>query len=377
MGGQVKKIQTYRLAGLLPLLFKQPVSKLDVIPVALCASCPEVDLSKRFHFGAIWCAIFYLFTVFQAQAQIKDANHDALIAKLNSNTVTIVSGTPNGTYLAVAYDMAAVLDNGDKLRILPVIGMGGVQNVRDVLYLKGVDLGITQSDTLRYFEQTGELGKNLKSKLRYVAKLMNSELHILARPEINSIEELKGKTVNFSDAGSSTDLSARLIFKYLGIDAQEVNMGQADAVERMRRGELAATVFCVGKPASVFAKMKNDAGFKFLSMPYAPVLQKDYLPAEITNADYPNIVPKGTSVDTIAVATILAGFNWPANSDRYRRIALFIDALFKNIEKFQHEPRHPKWKEINLLADVPGWTRFTAAQQWVDKNRTPTKPIGN
>ncbi|HET7155259.1 MAG TPA: C4-dicarboxylate ABC transporter substrate-binding protein, partial [Hyphomicrobiaceae bacterium] len=67
---------------------------------------------------------------------------------LNQNTVTVISGNPNGTYLYLAYDMSAVLDDGNDLRILPVIGKGGYQNVMDVLHLRGVDLCITQSNIM-------------------------------------------------------------------------------------------------------------------------------------------------------------------------------------------------------------------------------------
>jgi uncharacterized protein len=332
---------------------------------------------KRFYCTTFCCAILCVFAACETRAQTADPKREAMIARLNNNTVAIVSATPNGTYHAIAYDLAAVLDDGDNLRILPIVGKGGVQNIRDILYLKGVDMGITQSDTLRYFEESGELGKNIKNRLRYIAKLMNSEAHILVRPEINSIEDLNGKTVNLSDDGSATQLSMHFIFQILGIHVREVNMGQDDAIEKMKTGEVAATIFLVGKPAPVFAKFKNDAGFKFLPMAYGKALQKDYLPAELTGDDYPNLIPKGKTVDTIAVATVLAVFNWPAASDRYRRIALFVDAFFQKIEKFQHPPRHPKWKEINLLADVPGWTRFGTAQNWVDKMRVQAKQPAN
>src|SRR4029077_10397949 len=55
------------------------------------------------------------------------AQHIALTEKLNQNTVTIISGNPNGTYIYLAYDMSAVLDDGNELRVLPVIGKGGYQ----------------------------------------------------------------------------------------------------------------------------------------------------------------------------------------------------------------------------------------------------------
>jgi len=65
--------------------------------------------------------------------------------QVNSNTVAIISGSPSSdaTYLQVAYDLAAVLNAGENLRILPVVGIGGPQNIRDVRSLKGVDIGLT------------------------------------------------------------------------------------------------------------------------------------------------------------------------------------------------------------------------------------------
>ena len=79
----------------------------------------------------------------------------ALTDKVNQNTVTVISGNPNGTYLYLAYDMSAVLDYGTDLRVLPIIGKGGYQNVMDVLHLRGIDLCITQSNIMTLSEEDG------------------------------------------------------------------------------------------------------------------------------------------------------------------------------------------------------------------------------
>src|SRR4051812_45877028 len=68
-------------------------------------------------------------------------NLGAVGDRINSNTIAIVSGNINATYLTIAYDLSAVLDDGDNFRVLPIIGKGGGQNIRDVRFLKGVDLG--------------------------------------------------------------------------------------------------------------------------------------------------------------------------------------------------------------------------------------------
>jgi TRAP transporter TAXI family solute receptor len=297
-------------------------------------------------------------------------NLGSLGERLNTNTIAIVSGNPNATYLNIAYDLSDVLDDGDNFRILPVIGKGGGQNVRDVRFLKGIDLGITQSIILNEYRESNEIG-SIDDKIVYVAKLFNEEMHVVVRADsgITSLEQLSGKKVNFSDVGSGSQLSTRDIFKRLGIQAQEVNMGQGDALERLKAGELAATILIAGKPAGAVGKLKAADGLRFLQVPFAKPLQADYLPAVLGHADYPGMVEDGHDVNTIAVSAVLIAYNWPRDSDRYRRIANFVAVFFPKLAALQKPPHHPKWRETNLAAVLPGWTRFPAAQEWLDQNR--------
>jgi TRAP transporter TAXI family solute receptor len=210
---------------------------------------------------------FALFNIAnQAQAQRSGAplpnkpQLGTLGERINANTIAIISGNPNATYMSIAYDMSAVLDDGDEVRILPVIGKGGGQNIKDVRFLKGVDLGITQSNLLGYYKRTNEIG-TIDDKIVYIAKLFNEEMHLIVREGsgINSLADLAGKKVNFSDIGSGTQLSTRDIFERLGIKPAEVNMGQADAFEALKRGEIAATILIAGKPAGSMARLKAQA----------------------------------------------------------------------------------------------------------------------
>src|SRR3954452_15039061 len=134
--------------------------------------------------------------------------------RVNANTIAVISGNLNATYVTIAYDMSAVLDNGDDFRVLPVIGKGGGQNIKDVRFLKGVDLGITQSNLLGYFKRNNEIGA-IDDKIVYIAKLFNEEMHLVVRAVsgITSIEQLTGKKVNFSDVVSGTQLSVGDIFE--------------------------------------------------------------------------------------------------------------------------------------------------------------------
>ena len=280
-------------------------------------------------------------------------------------TVNIITGSPNGTYLLFAYDMAAVLDSPN-LRILGIIGKGGGQNVSDILHLKGIDLGITQTDILSHFKKSGSAGANIADRLVYVTKLYNEELHVVAGRSVNALNDLNGKVVNFGESGSSADISGRLIFDNLGIKATAINMNQADALLAVKSGQISATLMLEGKPLSMLSAVKESDGLKLLAVPYVQALEDDYLPASLSNEDYPGLVPSSQLIETVAVGTVLAAYNWPRNTDRYQRVARLVTALFTRLADFQKVPRHPKWKEVNLAATLPGWKRFPAAAEWLD-----------
>jgi uncharacterized protein len=287
-------------------------------------------------------------------------------AKLNANTVSIVAGSADETYLSITQDLAVVL-NDDNLRVLPIVGMGGAQNIRDVLYLKGVDIGLTSSHMLRYFASTGELGANLDQRLTYITRMFLEEMHVIAGSGIRTLEDLSGKKVNFSEAGSSTEITARDVFGLLSISVVEVNMSQADAIAKVESGELAATVVFSGKPVGVLSRISDADNLHLLEVPYTRTLENTYLPAQLESTLYPNLIAKGTTVQTIAVDAVLITNNWPTTSERYGRVAKFVDSFFLRFDQLRKPPRHPKWLEVNLATELPGWQRMPAAQEWLDR----------
>jgi hypothetical protein len=105
-----------------------------------------------------------------------------------------------------------------------------------------------------------------------------------------------------------------------------------------------------------------------LPVPYTEALEQDYLPAKLTHDDYPGLIPAGGSVNTIAIPSVLAVYNWPRDTDRYRRVAQFTEAFFSKLPEFQKAPRHVKWRETNLSATLRGWKRFPAAEEWLARN---------
>jgi len=298
----------------------------------------------------------------------------------NENTIGLISGSPNSddTYLQIAYDLADVLNDGDRLRILPITGIGGPRNIRDVRYLRGVDIGLTQTNILNSFRRSNERMGQHDDKIVYIAKLFNEEVHLVARSDITSITQLKGLKVNFDAKGSGTSYSMRDLFKSLDIEVEEVSMSQIEALEQVKSGEIAATALIAGKPVSSMLKLSHTDNLHFVPIPYPIQLISDYLPTTLTHDDYPELVAASDPVDTVAVGAVLIAYNWPkANADRYRRVNNFVEAFFSKIALFQKPHHHVKWREVSLGATLPGWTRFPAAQAWLDNQRLAQQTNAN
>ena len=284
--------------------------------------------------------------------------------KLNAWTVGLAGGLLEGAPIRLATEIARVVDDGDNLHVLPIVTRGPTENVESLLYLKGVDAAILYADSLEEFKPTVP---NIQQRITYILNLFYSELHVFVRPEIHSLQDLAGKKVNFNTPGTAAAYSGPLIFDRLGIDVEKTFIPHPVALQQMKSGDIAATVWITSKPIDPFIRGKWEPGFKFLPVEYDSRFEDYYLPAELSTTDYPNLIPQGERVGTIAVPTFLAAFNWPKGSDRYRRVARFVDHLFNRIETLQGPGFDPKWKEINLAATVPGLARFPAAQEWLDR----------
>jgi len=283
----------------------------------------------------------------------------------NQNTVTLISGTIGGTYVQIGADLASVLDDGNKLRVLPIVGRGSVQSVADILFLQGVDLGIVRADTLDYLERKG-FAKDIKKQFTYVTKLYNEEMYVIASKSVRSLADLNGKRVSVDLPNGGTFVTASIVFERLGLKPNLVYIEQRISMEMLKNGELDAVIAVGGKPYKSVSAFKDDRDrFHLVPVDYAKPLQSDYLPAVLTAKDYPNLISAEGRVDTIAVPAVLAAYNWAPNTERYRKLSLFVDAFFTKFPTFQNPPFHPKWKEVSLSAPLQDWQRLPIADQWL------------
>jgi TRAP transporter TAXI family solute receptor len=287
----------------------------------------------------------------------------------NSGTVGLVGGQLSGTYMTFADELARALDDGDNLRILPIVSYGAASNLEDLLYLRGVDVAVTQSDVFEYFRNERKIS-GLDNRVHYVTRLPASEMHLLAKTDIKSIEDLRGKKVNFGPPGSGSSLTGAIVFQRLGIQVEAVHLDNPAAMQKLKSGEIAALIRQIGKPIDFFAKIPASDGLHLVPIPFTKTFADYYTLGEFTSQDYPGLVPPGGRTDTLAVPTVLAVYNWPKGSERYRKVERFVQALFAKWEKLQKPPYHPKWRDVNLAATVPGWHRFAVAEQQLQQVTT-------
>ncbi|NUR11638.1 MAG: hypothetical protein HOQ20_07315 [Bradyrhizobium sp.] len=290
-------------------------------------------------------------------------------------TVGFVTGTPQCTEFAIAQDIATTLATGQEtgphgevaLRILPIVGNGGIRNILDVLTLAGADVAIAPVVLVDRLREARTFG-DISDRLTYIAPLHIEEFHLLARPEIGSLTELAGKRVNLGDDGSASAILGREVFNRLGVKISETNLGPEAALDGLRKGDLSAALLVSGKPVSFLSQVSQLDGIRLLPIPYSKeLLQQDCLPSTLRHQDYPNIIPAEASVDTLAIKSALFAYNWPIGSERYRLLELFVQTFFRRFPEFLGDAHHPKWREVNLAALLPGWRRFRPAERWLQQ----------
>lgn len=292
----------------------------------------------------------------------------------NRYTAGVVTGTPRSTEFAIAQEIATALASGQEtgprgevaLRVMPIAGNGGISNILDMRPASGADMAIAPVVLANRVRDSGTFG-DIRQKLVYITVLFPQEFHLLARPEIRTLTDLGGKTVNLGEEGSSGAVLGRDVLNRLGVTISELNLGLDAALDGMRKGQIFATLLVSGKPVNFLARYQESEGIHFLPIPYSPRLEDDYLPSAFRHEDYPNIIPAGESVGTIAIQSALFAYNWPIRSERFQLTELFVQTLFSRFPDFLGDAHHPKWRDVNLAALLPGWQRFRPAERWLQR----------
>src|ERR1700724_3564643 len=216
-----------------------------------------------------------------AFAQKAQATYEEKKRQTNDIAVSIVVSGLSCTCARFAEDIRNVVNDlrPDGLRVLPVLGVGGLQNLNDVLFLKNVDMGVVDEDNLRFLKaRDPRLYGNIEQRVQYITKLYNSEFQVLARNDIKTYDDLRGKKVNFNLKDSQTEVSADFIFKKLNLDVVRSNYDNDEAIKMVKSGDLAAMIILTGAPQASFAKLNAEDGVHFLALDKEQLASHDLKP---------------------------------------------------------------------------------------------------
>lgn len=285
----------------------------------------------------------------------------------NRGVVEIETAGSLGISVRIVEDLANMIDDGATRRVIPVVGKGALQNLADLRYLRGIDMAILPTDILEYAKEQ-QLSPEITTSLTYVTKLHNEELHILTRAEIEDVRDLANGQVNLDVRGSATAVTTARVFRLLNIPIRPAYDSPEAALEKLKKREIAAVAFVASKPAPLFLSLQGGRDLHFLEIPITSATSNAYIPTRLTAADYPGLIAPDRSIDTLAVSNVLAVAELRQMPERYRNVANFVDAFFTSFQSLLSPGHHPKWAEVNVAAELPGWRRYAPAEQWLQRN---------
>lgn len=288
----------------------------------------------------------------------------------NSPPIGMVTGSKTGTYIAFGKDMARVAQKeGVTINVLD--SKGSIDNIKRITSKEKVGLAIVQSDVLGFLSRSkNPESVEIAGKLRLVAPLYSEEVHILARNSIQSLSDLNGKRVVVGSEGSGSMITAVNIFSILGITpAQMFKIEPPQGVVAVLNAEVDAVVFVGGKPVKMFKNMEGIANIKvgpnagkLDQVHFLPItdkkLMEEYKPATLSKADY-SFIP--SDIATVSVPSLLITYDYTRKNDSYYKeqcdnMAKLVKALQNNLIDLKANG-HPKWKEVDLDAEISSWKR--------------------
>ncbi|MGE0238283.1 MAG: TAXI family TRAP transporter solute-binding subunit [Parvibaculaceae bacterium] len=287
---------------------------------------------------------------------------------MNAGAVTLITDGSDVHASHYAADLAVLMEAERDLRILPVLGRGPVEALRDLLFLRGIDASIIPSDTVAYMRKQG-LVEDIEKKVTYIARLGSAQLHVIARKDIATLKDLAGKKVNVGTASEARFVTASLLFESLGIDFTTVEGREADAAKLLKDGKADAIVLLAPQPSPVAEDLARAGGFRLLSVAGNDELNTIYAPAMLTAKSYHGLAQEGGVTETLGVSYAVAVFNWKKGTDRYYKLRKFADALYSGIGDLQTGHWQAAWNDVNLSADLPGWTRYVTADEWLSNHK--------
>ncbi len=273
-----------------------------------------------------------------------------------ADDLTLATGGTTGTYYAVGGVMATVLNPLLEQSSLTVTSTGASKANIQMIDDEDANLAIVQNDVM-YYAYTGTdlfADEGTYDTFSAVAGLYDETVQIVTcDPSIETVADLKGKSVSVGDAGSGTEFNARQILGAYDMTFDDVKITNAsfgDSAENLKDGKIDAAFIVAGAPTTAvvdLATMK-DVHLVQLDEEHIAKLQEDY--DFFTKTVIPAGTYKGVDEDatTVSVRATLIASTEVSEEAVYE----LLKAMFDNQDALI--AGHAKFEFLNLEDAVKG-----------------------
>lgn len=196
--------------------------------------------------------------------------------KLLKRFYSIGTAGINGTYYPLGGAIARTFNSDlSNLEVIAEPTKGSVANI-EYLREKQIDLALVQSDVaFQAFTGTGQFDGSPFNELKILASLYPEVLHIVVRADsqINSIQDLVGKTVSMGTKESGSAITSIAILRSLGITPDKCKIVYerfTKGTESLKDGYVQALMYTGGVPANGIALLAEKCKIRLI-----PITKKE------------------------------------------------------------------------------------------------------
>ncbi len=187
--------------------------------------------------------------------------------------ITIGTAGTSGALYPMGVAMAQTIsDHVDGFVATGEATAASIQNLRD-LHEGNTELGISQSE-VAFYAYNGQMDYegNAFTDIRALYSTIYNFLQIFvpADSEINSIADLKGKTVSMGSAGSGGEMASRALLSAYGLDYTTVNaqfMGESDGAAALKDGKIDAMIATHPLASAALTELTTSMDVKMIDIP--------------------------------------------------------------------------------------------------------------
>jgi len=288
-----------------------------------------------------------------------------LTNNLQAEPIGMVTGSRTGTYIQFGKDIATITRSSG-IKVLVKTSKGSIDNIKRMSSLENAAFAIVQSDVLGYLSKsTNPVFRRYAKNLRLIYPFYNEEVHLFARKEIQTLNDLQGKRVVVGPKSSGTNMTAWNILKMTHVEpSKRLNVSVDKGITMVLRGDADAVFVVAGKPrkgfTNLFATPKQSVKKLLQQVHFVPLNDKsllaEYEYSDLSNQDYDFIE---NTLPTIAVKALLVTYDFSKGKTTYykercRQLNTISQAIRQNIDELRQK-HHKKWQQVDLNGDMGGW----------------------